>query len=136
MQAERTRAVLNSVLVGIVTVSGEGIEWMNRSARRMFGGELVDFVGELISIVAPPDSPEHPPAQRSAGLQNLAEGKAETFECRLKARDGARVLVVGNAVATGSESSGRQLTFALLTSSGAGRAEVSIAQARAACCSA
>ena len=37
--AERTRAILDSVLVGIVTVGSRGIEWMNRSARRMFGGE-------------------------------------------------------------------------------------------------
>ena len=37
-QSERTRAILDSVLVGIVTVGAGGIEWMNRSARRMFGG--------------------------------------------------------------------------------------------------
>src|SRR5262249_26770201 len=43
-QADRTRAILDSVLVGIVTVGALGIEWMNRSARRMFGGELADFV--------------------------------------------------------------------------------------------
>jgi hypothetical protein len=43
------------VLVGIVTVGAHGIEWMNRSARRMFGGELADFVGEPISIVATPE---------------------------------------------------------------------------------
>ena len=59
LQAERTRAILNSVLVGIVTVGDGGIEWMNRSARRMFGGELADFVGEPISIVATPE-PDHP----------------------------------------------------------------------------
>ena len=46
LMAERTRAILDSVLVGIVTVGSRGIEWMNRSARRMFGGELADFVGE------------------------------------------------------------------------------------------
>jgi PAS domain-containing protein len=59
LQAERTRAMLDSVLVGIVTVGEGGIEWMNRSARRMFGGELADFVGEPISIVATPE-PDHP----------------------------------------------------------------------------
>ena len=42
---------LASVLVGIVTVGDGGIEWMNRSARRMFGGELADFVGEPIAAV-------------------------------------------------------------------------------------
>ena len=44
LQAERTRSILDSVLVGIVTVGPQGIEWMNRSARRMFGGDLADFV--------------------------------------------------------------------------------------------
>ncbi len=130
VQAERTRAVLNSVLVGIVTVGSEGIEWMNRSARRMFHGELADFVGEPIAIVAPPDAPDHP-LRRSDWLENLAEGKAETFECRLKARDGREFWVVGNAVATGNEGSGRQLTFALLDIERRRQAEVSIAQARA-----
>ena len=97
-QAERTRAILNSVLVGIVTVSERGIEWMNRSARRMFGGELADFVGEPISIVATPE-PDHP--LRSADhLHRLQEGQAETFECRLKGRDGREFWVVGNAVLT------------------------------------
>ena len=130
VQAERTRAVLNSVLVGIVTVSGEGIEWMNRSARRMFGGELADFVGEPIAIVAPPDSADHP-LRRTDWLDHLAEGQAETFECRLKARDGREFWVVGNAVATGSDSAGRQLTFALLDIERRRQAEVSIAQAQA-----
>jgi len=59
LQAERTRAILDSVLVGIVTVGDGGIEWMNRSARRMFGGELADFVGEPISIVATAEA-DHP----------------------------------------------------------------------------
>ncbi|MEO8079787.1 MAG: PAS domain S-box protein, partial [Caldimonas sp.] len=44
LQAERTRSILDSVLVGIVTVGPSGIEWMNRSARRMFAGSLADFV--------------------------------------------------------------------------------------------
>jgi PAS domain S-box-containing protein len=69
---------------------------MNRSARRMFGGELADFVGEPISIVATPE-PDHP-LRRDDYLQRLAEGQAETFECRLKARDGREFWVVGNAV--------------------------------------
>ena len=58
-QADRTRAILDSVLVGIVTVGDEGIEWMNRSARRMFGGELADFIGQPISVVAFGE-PDHP----------------------------------------------------------------------------
>jgi len=52
LQAARTRAILDSVLVGIVTVGALGIEWMNRSARRMFGGDLADFVNQPISTVA------------------------------------------------------------------------------------
>ena len=59
LQAERTRAILDSVLVGIVTVGASGIEWMNRSARRMFGGDLADFLNQPISTVATPE-PTHP----------------------------------------------------------------------------
>ncbi len=136
-QAERTRAILNSVLVGIVTVSERGIEWMNRSARRMFAGELADFVGEPISIVATPE-PEHP-LRRSDWLDRLKEGQAETFECRLRGRDGRLFWVVGNAVLTSQTTGaprhpaqgGRELTFALLDIERRRQAEVSIAQAQA-----
>jgi PAS domain S-box-containing protein len=130
VQAERTRAILNSVLVGIVTVSDKGIEWMNRSARRMFAGELADFVGEPISTVATPE-PEHPLRQGNH-LLRLQEGRAETFECRLRGRDGREFWVVGNAVLTaGSEDGGRQVTFALLDIERRRQAEISIAQAQA-----
>ncbi len=136
-QAERTRSILNSVLVGIVTVSERGIEWMNRSARRMFAGELADFVGEPISIVATPE-PEHP-LRRVDWLDRLKEGQAETFECRLRGRDGRMFWVVGNAVLTGQShagaraaaAGGRELTFALLDIERRRQAEVSIAQAQA-----
>jgi PAS domain S-box-containing protein len=133
LQAERTRAILNSVLVGIVTVSDRGIEWMNRSARRMFAGELADFVGEPISIVATPE-PDHP-LRREDRLHRLQEGQAETFECRLRGRDGREFWVVGNAVLTGQASqdgaTGRELTFALLDIERRRQAEVRIAQAQA-----
>ncbi|MCH7343992.1 PAS domain S-box protein [Pelomonas sp. CA6] len=111
LQTERERAVLDSVLVGIVTVGRAGIEWMNRSARRMFGGDLVEFAGQPMSMVATPD-PDHP-FRQTHYLEELTEGQAETFECRLKARDGREFWVVGNAVVTGG-GSGRQLTYALL----------------------
>jgi len=140
-QAERTRAILDSVLVGIVTVGDTGIEWMNRSARRMFGGELADFVGEPIAIVATAE-PDHP-LRATHYLQALEEGQAETFECRLRGRDGREFWVVGNAVVTGREhnggqrdraeagAGGRQITFALLDIERRRQAEVSIAQAQA-----
>ncbi len=133
LQAERTRAILNSVLVGIVTVSERGIEWMNRSARRMFAGELADFVGEPISIVATPE-PEHP-LRRADWLSHLKEGQAETFECRMRGRDGREFWVVGNAVLTlpgsgGDGDAGREVTFALLDIERRRQAEVSIAQAQ------
>lgn len=128
-QAERTRALLDSVLVGIVTLGEGGIEWMNRSARRMFGGELADFVGESISIVAGPE-PDHP-LRRTDYIERLADGQAETFECRLKARDGREFWVVGNAVVTGRNTGSPQLTFALLDIERRRQAEVSIAQAQA-----
>jgi PAS domain S-box-containing protein len=129
-QAERTRAILNSVLVGIVTVSGQGIEWMNRSARRMFAGELADFVGEPMSIVATPE-PEHPLRQADF-LQRLGDGQSETFECRLRGRDGREFWVVGNAVSTGrAAGGGREFTVALLDIERRRQAEVRIAQAQA-----
>ncbi len=112
LQAERTRAILDSVLVGIVTVGARGIEWMNRSARRMFGGDLADFTNQPISTVATPE-PEHP-FRQTQYLDELFEGQAETFECRVKARDGREFWIVGNVVATGMERTGRQLTYALL----------------------
>jgi PAS domain S-box-containing protein len=130
VQAERTRAILNSVLVGIVTVSSHGIEWMNRSARRMFAGELADFVGEPIAIVAPPDVPDHP-LRRGDWLQRLVEGQAETFECRLRGRDGREFWVVGNVVATGAADGPDQLTFALLDIERRRQAEINIVQAQA-----
>jgi PAS domain S-box-containing protein len=137
LQAERTRAILDSVLVGIVTVGDGGIEWMNRSARRMFGGELADFIGEPIAIVATAD-PDHP-LRATHYRQALGDGQAETFECRLRGRDGREFWVVGNAVVTGrgyaagtlAQSGGSQITFALLDIERRRRAEVSIAQAQA-----
>ena len=129
-QAERTRAVLDSVLVGIVTVSTTGIEWMNRSARRMFGGGLADFVGQDISTVAGPEA-GHPLRQSVQYLQRLAPGQSEAFECRLQARDGRLFWVVGNVVVTSHSAGGSQLTYALLDIERRRQAEVSIAQAQA-----
>ena len=135
LQAERTRAILDSVLVGIVTVGDAGIEWMNRSARRMFGGELADFVGQPMAIVAT-DEPHHP-LRATHYRDALSDGQAETFECRLRGRDGREFWVVGNAVVTGRESGsavaagGSQITFALLDIERRRQAEVSIAQAQA-----
>jgi len=128
-QADRTRAILDSVLVGIVTVGDTGIEWMNRSARRMFGGELADFVGAPISVVANDDL-DHPLRRMDYG-ETLEEGQAETFECRLRARDGRNFWVVGNVVVTGQDTDHRQLTYALLDIERRRQAEVSIVQARA-----
>jgi two-component sensor histidine kinase len=132
LQSDRTRAVLDSVLVGIVTVGPSGIEWMNRSARRMFGGELADFIGQPIALVASAD-PEHP-LRRTDWLSSLPEGHAETFECRLVARDGRDFWVVGNAVLTGRTQvgpGGPELTFALLDIERRRQAETQIAQAQA-----
>ena len=129
VQAERTRAILDSVLVGIVIVGRDGIEWMNRSARRMFGGDLVDFVHRGIDAVAG-DEDDHP-FRRSHYLDELAEGQAETFECRVKARDGRTFWVVGNVVATGDGRGGRQLTWALLDIERRRQAEARMSQAQA-----
>jgi PAS domain S-box-containing protein len=128
LQAERTRAILDSVLVGIVIVGRDGIEWMNRSARRMFGGDLVDFVHHGIDAVAA-DEDDHP-FRRNHYLAELAEGQAETFECRVKARDGRTFWIVGNVVATGDGRGGRQLTWALLDIERRRQAEARMSQAQ------
>ena len=127
-QAQRTRAILDSVLVGIVTVGANGIEWMNRSARRMFGGDLADFIDEPISTVATSE-PQHP-FRQTHYLNDLVEGQAETFECRVQARDGREFWVVGNAVATGRDA-GRQLTYALLDIERRRQAEARTVEAQA-----
>ncbi len=129
LQAERTRAILDSVLVGIVTVGPRGIEWMNRSARRMFGGTLADFVNLPIDTVATPEV--NHPFRQTHYIDDLVEGMAETFECRVKARDGREFWVVGNAVATGREATGRQLTYALLDVERRRQAEARTAEAQA-----
>ncbi|MEP6504839.1 MAG: PAS domain-containing protein, partial [Betaproteobacteria bacterium] len=110
-------------------VGDTGIEWMNRSARRMFGGELADFIGAPISVVAN-DELDHPLRRTDYG-ETLEEGQAETFECRLRARDGRNFWVVGNVVVTGQDTAHRQLTYALLDIERRRQAEVSIVQARA-----
>jgi PAS domain S-box-containing protein len=127
LQADRTRAILDSVLVGIVTVGPNGIEWMNRSARRMFGGDLADFINQPMGVVATPEA-RHPFLQTQY-LNDLVEGQAETFECRVRARDGREFWVVGNAVATGRQA-GRQLTYALLDIERRRQAEARTAQAQ------
>ena len=108
LRAESERAVLDSVLVGIVTVGPHGIEWMNRSARRMFGCELEDVQGQPLGVLAPDDD-EH---------AFHAEPGADVFECRLRGRDGREFWVIGNAVQTprgdGPDGPGFQLTYALL----------------------
>ena len=129
LQADRTRAILDSVLVGIVTVGPQGIEWMNRSARRMFGGDLADFAGLPIATVATPETGH--PFLRTDYLTGLVEGQAETFECRVKARDGREFWVVGNVVSTARASSGRQLTYALLDIERRRQAEARMSQAQA-----
>ncbi len=122
-QADRTRSILDSVLVGIVTVGPRGIEWMNRSARRMFGGDLADFMNLPIATVATPEA-EHP-FRRTDYLSELVEGEAETFECRVQARDGRAFWIVGNVVSTG-----RQLTYALLDIERRREAEARMSQAQ------
>ena len=129
LMAERTRSILDSVLVGIVTVGHGGIEWMNRSARRMFGGDLGDFIGQPMARVATDDA-EHP-FRLTRYLDDLVEGQAETFECRVRGLDGREFWVVGNAVATGRDLVGRQLTFALLDIERRRQAEAAMSVAQA-----
>jgi hypothetical protein len=96
----------------------------------MLGGELADFVGEPMSIVAT-DDPEHP-FRRTRVLERLPEGESETFECRVRARDGRESWIVGNAVVTDRDTTGRQLTFALLDIERRREAEARMTEAQSA----
>jgi len=125
LRAESERAVLDSVLVGIVTVGPDGIEWMNRSARRMFGCELEDVLGQPMGVLAPDDG-NHP---------FHGEPSADVFECQLRGRDGREFWVIGNAVQTPREDGPgkitQQLTYALLDIDRRRQAEAQSRQAQA-----
>jgi PAS domain S-box-containing protein len=131
--AERKRDLdrqveLESVLVGIVTVGPQGIEWMNGSARRMFGAPLGGCIGRAMDIVATPET-DHP-LRRSSRLLELREGSSESFECRLQALDGREFWIAGNALVTG-QGSERRLTYALLDIDRRRQAEAQTESARA-----
>ena len=121
LRAESERAVLDSVLVGIVTVGPEGIEWMNRSARRMFGCELADVQAQPMGVLAPED----------AGHPFHSEPGHDVFECRLRGRDGREFWVIGNAVHTPRDDGATQLTYALLDIDRRRQAEAQSRQAQA-----
>jgi len=130
-QADRTRAVLDSVLVGIVTADEQGrISWLNRSARRMFGGDLGDFMGRPLHIVATAEA-GHPFRRTVPLFGELRDGEALQFECRVQARDDRTFWVVGNAVATLGLQGGREMTFALMDIDQRRQAEARIAEAQA-----
>lgn len=129
LQADRTRAILDSVFVGIVTLDAQGIAWMNRSARRMFGGDLADFVGQPLSTVATPDL-DHP-FRLTDYLDDLLDGQSHTFECQVVGRDGRMFWVVGNAVVTLGEFNRRHITYALLDIDRRREAEAQSAEAQA-----
>ena len=129
LQAERTRAILDSVLVGIVTVGANGIEVDEPLGAAHVRRRPGRFLQQPISTVPRPS-----PRTRSAApttSRELAEGQAETFECRVRARDGREFWVVGNAVATSRESTGRQLTYALLDIERRRQAEARMSEAQA-----
>ena len=129
LQADRTRAILDSVFVGIVTIDTHGIAWMNRSARRMFAGDLADFVGQPLSTVATSDL-DHP-FRLTDYLDALEDGQSHTFECQVMGRDGRVFWVVGNAVVTLDELGQRQATYALLDIDRRRQAEAESAEAQA-----
>jgi hypothetical protein len=129
LQADRTRAILDSVFVGIVTLDAHGIAWMNRSARRMFAGDLADFVGQPLSTVATPHL-DHP-FRLTDYLDALEDGQSHTFECQVMGRDGRVFWVVGNAVVTLDELGQRQATYALLDIDRRRQAEAESADAQA-----
>lgn len=125
-RTESERAVLDSVLVGIVSVGPEGIEWMNRSAKRMFGCDLADVQGQPMGVLAP-DDPEHP-FHRQAPFDGI---HPEMFECRLRGRDGREFWVIGNTVQTRRDDGLAQRTYALLDIDRRRQAEAQTRQAQA-----
>lgn len=129
LQADRTRAILDSVFVGIVTLDDHGIAWMNRSARRMFAGDLADFVGQPLATVATPDL-DHP-FRLTDYLDALQDGQSHTFECQVVGRDGRVFWVVGNAVVTLGQHNRRHITYALLDIDRRRQAEAQTAEAQA-----
>lgn len=129
LQADRTRAILDSVFVGIVTLDSQGIAWMNRSARRMFAGDLADFVGQPLSTVATSDI-DHP-FRMTDYLDHLQDGQTHTFECQVVGRDGRVFWVVGNAVVTYGEFNQRHITYALLDIDRRRQAEAQTVEAQA-----
>jgi PAS domain S-box-containing protein len=129
LQADRTRAILDSVFVGIVTLDNHGIAWMNRSARRMFAGDLADFVGHPLSTVATSDL-DHP-FRLTDYLDELLDGQSHTFECQVVGRDGRVFWVVGNAVVTLGAANQRHITYALLDIDRRRQAEAHSAEAQA-----
>ena len=129
-QADRTRAVLDSVLVGIVTADERGrILWLNRSARRMFGGDLGDFLGRPLDIVATTQA-SHPFRRTVALFEALRDGEAVQFECQVQACDGRTFWIVGNAVATQGLDGRREMTFAMMDIDQRRQAEARIAEAQ------
>ncbi len=129
LQADRTRAILDSVFVGIVTLDTHGIAWMNRSARRMFAGDLADFVGQPLSLVA--TSQLDHPFRLTDYLDDLLDGQSHTFECQVVGRDGRLFWVVGNAVVTYRDDNQREITYALLDIDRRREAEAQSAEAQA-----
>ena len=129
LQSDRTRAILDSVFVGIVTLDPQGIAWMNRSARRMFAGDLADFVGQPLSTVATSDL-DHP-FRFTDYLDDLLDGQSHTFECQVVGRDGRVFWVVGNAVVTLGEFNQRHITYALLDIDRRRQAEAQSVEAQA-----
>ena len=71
------------------------------------------------------------PFRRTRYLDELIEGEAETFDCQVRARDGREFWIVGNVVSTARESTGRQLTYALLDIERRREAEARMSQAQA-----
>lgn len=130
-QSDRTRAVLDAMLVGVVIVNQQGtITWLNRPARRMFCGDLKDFYGEPLASVAPVDEPDHPFKRCASTLEKMADSDSAQFEAHVQGRDGRRFLVVGSMVATLNLSGGRELTFALMDMDQRRMAEARVADAR------
>ncbi|MDP9266248.1 MAG: PAS domain S-box protein, partial [Chloroflexota bacterium] len=88
----RARAVLQNVADGIVTVDEQGlIESVNRSARRLFGYEEEDVIGQpLQSIIAPSHRNDFAESARAEGiLLSANDTLVEPIETVGRRRDGS-----------------------------------------------
>ena len=111
-------SILDSVLVGIVTVGRRGIEWMNRSARRHVRRRAGRFRRRADG--GGRDRRRRPSVSPHALPRRAGRRRGRDLRVPVCARDGREFWVVGNVVATGREDSGPRSSPSRCSTSSAG----------------